>query len=80
MNVLILFAVFSAIFVSSALLLSLIGELCQFNHGICPNCGHRFKLVGKEKDGTRIYRCHRCKTITWVKHSWVDDYKEEKDA
>ena len=45
----------------------------QFNKGICPKCGEKLKFFDMDSQGGRGYKCPKCKYITWVSYSLVDE-------
>lgn len=40
--------------------LMLVGEVRNFNHGVCVNCGTAYKAIDTTRHGQTVYICPNC--------------------
>ena len=51
-------------------------EKKEYNDGICPKCGGKFKLFDYDSQGGRGYHCDKCGRFVWVSYN-VDKSRKE---
>lgn len=52
-------------------------EKKEYNDGICPKCGGKFKLFDYDSQGGRGYHCDKCGIFVWVSYNVDKSRKEE---
>jgi len=50
-------------------------EKREWNNGICPHCGGKWKCFDMDSQGGRGYNCNLCNKYTWISY-WVDSAGE----
>ena len=70
--VLIIISVCFFCFIFCGILYAIYSEYKEFNKGICPKCGKRFRLFDMDSQGGRGYCCNDCGHYVWVSYDCVD--------
>lgn len=60
-------------FMLGVFLIGYLTERKYYNKGICPKCGEKLEFFDRDSQGGRGYKCPKCKYITWVSYSLVDE-------
>lgn len=73
MSLIIVITLVVIFFMLGIFLIGYLTERKYYNKGICPKCGEKLKFFDMDSQGGRGYKCPKCKYITWVSYSLVDE-------